>query len=86
MAVKCKKQSLYAVHHGDFAGQLIAFIEKREHSYNFLAMPDMKNIEVPEKDLNEGIEKDIVQFVEILPDDIFEVVREQYKKNENTND
>lgn len=81
-----KEKSLYAIHTGDYAGQIFAFISKDEESYNFLAMPGMRNIKVPVKDLTEGLEKEIIVFVETPPDDVFEVIEAQYKKNENTND
>ncbi len=74
---------LYAVHHGDYAGQLFALINETDNSCNFLSMPEMKNIEVPKKDFDEGLDKDIIKFVEKLPKDVFEVVKAQYEKNSN---
>ena len=81
-----KVGNLYAVHHGDYAGQMFALVKKEEQSYNFLRMPDMKNIEVSNKDFDDGTEKEIIRFVEELPDDVFEVIKAQYIKNENIND
>ena len=81
-----KQKNLFAIHHGDYAGQIFAFIKKEEQSYNFLSMPDMKNISVPDKDIDEGIKKEIVKFCNECPDEVFKVIEAQYKKNENTND
>ena len=78
-----KAGKLFAIHHGDYAGQLFALVTKTKTSFNFLSMPDMKNIEVPKKDFDEGLKKDIVKFVENLPEDIFKVVKAQYEKNSN---
>lgn len=85
MVDNVKIGNLYAVHHGDYAGQMFALINFNEKSYNFLAMPDMKNIQVPVNDFDKGIEK-IIKFVETLPKDVFKVIKAQYKKNETTND
>jgi hypothetical protein len=46
-------------------------------------MPEMKNIEVPKKDFDNGFAKDIIQFVEKLPKDVFDVIKAQYEKNSN---
>lgn len=74
---------LYAVHHGDYAGQLFALISTTNTSLNFLSMPGMENIEVPKQDFDEGFEKDIIQFVEKLPKHVFKVIKAQYEKNSN---
>ena len=81
--IKNKIENLYAVHHGDYAGQLFAFINETDSGCNFLSMPEMKNIEVPKKAFDEGLKKDLVKFVENLPEDIFKVVKAQYEKNSN---
>ncbi len=85
MDVNPKTGCLYAIHHGDFAGQMFCFISKQEHMYNFLSIPEMKNINVSVEDFTDGVEKEIVQFVEKPPSDVFNVIKAQYKKNENTN-
>jgi len=84
MADRPKKREIYACHHGDYAGQMFAFINKEEQSYNFLRMPDMKNISVPCKDFYNGVRKEILQLVETVPGDVYRVIQAQYKKNENT--
>tara|TARA_A100000172_G_scaffold80727_2_gene71121 strand:+ start:267 stop:527 length:261 start_codon:yes stop_codon:yes gene_type:complete len=78
-----KAGKLFAVHHGDYAGQMFALVTIEEHNYNFLSMPEMKNISVSVKDFDRGIKKEIIQFVEALPKDIFKVIKAQYEKNSN---
>ena len=43
---KIKQGNIYAIHHGDYAGQMIVYImqDKKEQRYNFLALPDMKTL------------------------------------------
>ena len=74
---------VYAVHHGDYAGQLFALVNKNKNAYNFLSMPEMKNIEVSKEDFDDGFEKEIIQFVEKLPKHVFDVIKAQYEKNSN---
>ena len=68
---KIKVGNMYACHHGEYAGQLFAFIcrDKKEQTYDF----------------DEGLEKEIIKFVEKIPKYVYKVIELQYKKNENTN-
>ena len=84
---KINSGNVYACHHGPYAGQLFAFVcrDKKEQTYNFLRMPDMKTTKIPQKDFDEGLDKDIIKFVEKVPKYVNKVIMAQYKKNENTN-
>ena len=85
---KIKAGNMYACHHGEYAGQLFAFIRrnKTEQTYNFLRMPEMITTKIPQKDFEDGLEKDIIKYVEKVPAYVNKVIMAQYKKNENTND
>tara|TARA_R110000772_G_scaffold230394_1_gene341135 strand:+ start:354 stop:632 length:279 start_codon:yes stop_codon:yes gene_type:complete len=84
---KIKVGNMYACHHGEYAGQLFAFIrrDKKEQTYNFLRMPEMITTKIPQKDFEAGLEKEIIKFVEKIPKYVYKVIESQYKKNENTN-
>ena len=84
---KIKVGNMYACHHGEYAGQLFAFIcrDKKEQTYNFLRMPEMITTKIPQKDFDDGLEKEIIKFVEKIPKYVYKVIESQYKKNENTN-
>jgi len=84
---KIKVGNMYACHHGEYAGQLFAFIcrNKKEQTYNFLRMPEMVTTKIPQKDFDDGLEKEIIKFVEKIPKYVYKVIMLQYKKNENTN-
>ena len=77
--------NLYAVHHGDYAGQMFALINKEEQGYNFLIMPSMENLFVSNEDFINGYKKEIIKLVEKAPEEVFEVIKAQYEKNENIN-
>lgn len=81
----CKSREVYAVHHGDHAGQLFVVVKITKESVNCLALPDMKNIKVPIESFNTGRNTDIIKYVERLSSDIFRVTKAQYKKNANEN-
>jgi len=80
-----KKGQCYAIHHGDYAGQMFIYINSSKNSeivYNFLSIPVMKNISVKESDFNRGIEKGIVRFANNIPKNILKLVEKQYKHND----
>jgi hypothetical protein len=85
--MKVKAGNIYACHHGQWAGQLFCFIcqDKKEQTYNFLRMPDMATTKMSQNDFNNGLDKEIIKFVEKCPKYVFKVIEAQYKKNENTN-
>ena len=79
---------IYACHHGEYAGQLFAFVcrDKKEQTYNFLRMPEMITTKISQKDFDNGLDKDIIKFVEKVRKYVHKIILAQYKKNENTND
>ena len=79
---------IYACHHGEYAGQLFAFVcrDKKEQTYNFLRMPEMITTKISQKDFDNGLDKDIIKFVEKVLKYVHKIILAQYKKNENTND
>jgi hypothetical protein len=48
-------------------------------------MPDMVTTKISQNDFNNGLDKEIIKFVEKCPKYVFKVIQAQYKKNENTN-
>lgn len=84
MVDKLKKGQLYACHHGDYAGQMFCFISESADGFNFLRMPEMANINLSRDVFYNGVNKEILQFVENIGKDVYKVVKAQYNKNENT--
>ena len=81
-----KSGNIYACHHGQYAGQLFAFIcrDKKELTYNFLRMPDMITTKISQEDFDDGLDNGIIKFVEKVPKYVHKIIMAQYKKNENT--
>ena len=44
----------------------------------------MKNHDIPEDTFRHGLEREVLDKIEKLPEDIFEVCKAQYEKNINT--
>lgn len=85
--MRLRQGDIYACHHGQYAGQMFCFVNRnnKEQLYNFLRMPDMVTTQIPQKDFDDGLEKEIIKFVEKVPKYVFKVIEAQFKKNENTN-
>ena len=73
-----KPRYLYAIKNGDYAGHFCAFITSTKEKHIFLTVPNNQKIEVPIKDFEDGIKKGIVDFVEVLPRNVYKVIKAQY--------
>ena len=80
-----KKRQTYAVQTGDYVGQMFIVCEVTKAEVGCLAVPDMKNVKVPKDKWTIGRNSDIIEYVEDLSKDIFNVCTAQYKKNEDLN-
>tara|TARA_R110000764_G_scaffold144681_1_gene232459 strand:- start:4551 stop:4808 length:258 start_codon:yes stop_codon:yes gene_type:complete len=80
-----KKREMYACSHGDYTGQMFVVIEVKDQQVNCLQVPDMKNIQIPTDTFDIGRNSHIIELVEVVPKDVFEVTTAQYKQNENSN-
>jgi hypothetical protein len=71
----------YAVKHGFYAGEILIFIRKQQNSYEFLSIPKMLNRSIPCDKFNFGWDNGIIDFVEMIPKDIYKVVTRQFENN-----
>ena len=78
-----KKRELYACSQGDFVGKTFVVINVEGQTVNCLQLPEMKNIKISTESFDSGRNSDIIELVEVLPKDVFEVTAAQYHKNEN---
>jgi hypothetical protein len=83
---KIKKGSLYAVLYGTHKGKFLIFIKKNKNNYCFLMTPDMINIDVPIEEFDKGVECGILDFVEIIPKDVENIVCKQFRENVGNTD
>lgn len=80
-----KKRELYACSQGDFVGKTFVVINVEGQTVNCLQLPEMKNIKISTESFDSGRNSDIIELVEVLPKDVFEVTAAQYHKNEDSN-
>jgi len=71
----------YAIKHGFYAGEILIFIKKQLNSYEFLSIPKMLNRSIPCDKFKYGWSNGIIDFVEIIPKDIYKVITQQFENN-----
>jgi len=79
------KRELYACSQGDFVGKTFVVINVDGQTVNCLQIPEMTNIKISTESFDSGRNSDIIELVEVLPKDVFEVTAAQYHKNEDSN-
>jgi len=85
---KIKAGQLYVVDQGDYFGKSILFVNDNpiEDRYDALAVYQGRDVltdgfevlSIPSKDVKEGIEKKILNFVEVLPKDIYNIFYQEW--------
>jgi hypothetical protein len=76
---KPKPRYLYAIKNGDYAGHFCAYILTTPEKHIFLTIPHNQKIEVPKNDFESGLKEGIVDFVEVLPKAVYNVIKAQYE-------
>jgi hypothetical protein len=76
---KIKKGDVYAIQLGDFIGQFFNFIKKDGNEYIFLSTPMMEIQRVPKEKFVFAKEQGIIEYVENLPRNIFQVIEAEYQ-------
>ena len=71
---------VYAVTGGTFLGEFFVYVEKIGKDYIFLSLPDMEIRTVPYDKCKDGLENKLMDLVEVLPEDVYEVCLAQYRK------
>lgn len=80
-----RKGYIYAVTSGKYLGELLVYIERVDNTVSFLTLPDMKNRNIPASNFEFGVKESIVDVVEKLPKNVYNVCKKQYKKNLENN-
>lgn len=77
-------RDIFAVTTGLYIGEFFVFTEENNGTFCFLSIPKMVNRAVPKDNYFHAVDNKIINFVERLPTDVFNVCNLQYKKNKNT--
>tara|TARA_R110000796_G_scaffold25563_3_gene71867 strand:- start:73 stop:330 length:258 start_codon:yes stop_codon:yes gene_type:complete len=78
------KGDLFAVQSGDYVGQMFAVVDLTTDGIDCLSVPDMKNVNVTKEKFDFGRNNGIIEYVETLTTDVFQVIHAQYTKNANS--
>ena len=75
---------VYAITGGSYLGEFFVYVEKIGKDYLFLSLPGMEVRTVPYDKCKDGLENKLMDLVEILPGDVYEVCLAQYRKAKNS--
>lgn len=78
------KRGIYAIDAGDYAGEFFVYIRKDGDKYSFLSLPKNECRYVPGDALDRGIKSKIITFIQVLPNNIFEVCQAQFNTSLKT--
>ena len=73
-------RNMYAISQGSFRGEFFIYINHDDKNYYFLSLPYNNVREVPVNDFNEGIKKGLVEFLEKIPKNVYEICVAQYNE------
>jgi len=71
----------YAIQTGTYVGEIFVFVEELESSYGFISIPKNINREVPKDKFHYGLSTNIVEFVEKIQSNAFNLLKKQYEFN-----
>jgi len=72
---------VYAVCGGKYLGEMFVFMEQQDTEYYFLSLPAMQIRQVPIEKFDTGLKEKILDVVNKLPKDIYNICQKQYKAN-----
>ena len=74
-------RKIFAVREGTHKGSFFVYISTTEDEYNFLVLPDntVENIKIEQ--FKQGVSKKIVDYIEKLPNNVYEICRAQYNES-----
>ena len=81
-------RNIYAVNEGSYKGEFFVYINKDDNNYYFLSLPHNNAVVITIDEFNTGLEKNIIQFLEKIPSNVYEICKAQYneaKSKDNIN-
>lgn len=75
----------YAVTTGTYIGEILVFVEEKNDGFDFISIPKNINRNIPKDKFFYGIEENIVDVVEKIPNKIFNLLKKQFEYNKKYN-
>ena len=75
------KRCIYAVREGTYKGNFIVYINTNGEDYNLLMLPFNEPLTMSQNEFNSGIENKIVDYIEKLPHNVYQICCAQYNES-----
>lgn len=76
-----EKYKAYAVTRGTYLGEMLFWVETIGKNHCFISVPKNINRDIPQDKFKFGIENKILDIVDIIPTNVFEILQAQYFYN-----
>ena len=70
----------YAITQGSYKGNFFVYIRHDDEQFEFLSLPENDAVSVPVQEFTEGIKNKIVDRIEKLPHNVYEICIAQYNE------
>lgn len=72
---------IYAIRDGSYKGNFFVYVGQDEDNYNFLSLPENEPVRVTKDEFNKGVREKIVDYIEKLPHNVYEICCAQYNES-----
>lgn len=76
-----EKYKAYAVTRGTYLGEMLIWVEDVAETYGFISVPKNINRIIPKDKFKFGIENEILDVVDTIPEGVYSILRAQYMYN-----
>ena len=73
-------RNIYVVRSGTYKGEFFVYINTNEEVVNFLSLPNNNPIEMTKDKFDVGLKNKIVELIEKLPYNVYEICQAQYNE------
>jgi len=80
------KRNVYAVAVGSFKGEFLVYINENNDNMYFLSLPDNIIRKVPKKEFHSALKENIIEYIEKIPEEVYEICIAQYNKSKTKED
>lgn len=76
-----EKYKAYAVTRGTYLGEMLIWVENVAEDYGFISVPKNINRLIPKDKFKFGIETEILDIVDTIPENVYKILHAQYMYN-----
>lgn len=79
------ERDMFAVDHGDYAGSYFVVCHQDVDSIGCVQLPDMQTVDVPSAEFTRGLENNVLTWVALLPEEVYNYCKQAYRHEQNNN-